>query len=215
LPPPAQDEKLVVAVRPGPTSWYPGPDGQPAGFDHDLLARFADEHKLKLEIVEVGSAAALLAKVAAGEVHIGAGGLYRPPAGLSRITAADDGPRVLWTSGFYAVEPVLIYTTDSFKPKDWKDLGGAGVAYVEGTGIESSLAKIRKDHPEVQWKPLDLPSADALIAKVSDGNVDYAIVPSIDTAAFAQHLSRLRRRLYRRGETGPRMGRRTAAAEAA
>jgi membrane-bound lytic murein transglycosylase F len=183
LPPPAQDEKLVVAVRPGPTSWYPGPDGQPAGFDHDLLARFADERKLKLEIVEVGSAAALLAKVAAGEVHIGAGGLYRPPAGLSRITAADDGPRVLWTSGFYAVEPVLIYTTDSFKPKDWKDLGGASVAYVEGTGIESSLAKIRKEHPEVQWKPLDLPSADALIAKVSDGNVDYAIVPSIDAAA--------------------------------
>jgi ABC-type amino acid transport substrate-binding protein len=67
LPPPAQDKKLVVAGRPGPTSWYPGPDGQPAGFDHDLLARFADEQKLKLEVVEVGSAAALLAKVAAGD----------------------------------------------------------------------------------------------------------------------------------------------------
>jgi membrane-bound lytic murein transglycosylase F len=183
LPPPSKDEKLVVAVRLGPTSWYPGPDGQPTGFDHDLLARFAEEHKLDLEIVEVGSAAALLAKVAAGEVHIGAGGLYRPPAGVPRDVQADDGSRLLWTAGFFAVEPVLIYTTDGFRPKDWKDLAGAAVGYVEGTGIETSLVRIRNEHPEVQWKPLALPSADALIAQVSDGHVDYAIVPSIDAAA--------------------------------
>jgi len=173
----------VVAVRPGPTSWFPGPDGQPTGFDHDLLKRFAEEHKLELDVVEVGSAAALLDKVAAGEVHIGVGGLYRPPAGVARDAKANDGSRVLWTSGFHAVEPVLIYTTDGFKPKNWKDLAGASVGYVEGTGIETSLAKIRRDHPEVEWKPMALPSTDALIAQVSDGTVDYAIVASIDAAA--------------------------------
>ena len=170
-------------MRLGPTSWYPGPDGQPTGFDHDLLAKFAEEQKLKLEAVEVGSAADLLAKVAAGEVHVGAGGLYRPPAGVSRDASPDDGSRVLWTRGFLAVEPVLIYTTDGFKPKDWKDLADAEVGYVEGTGIEMSLVKIRRDHPEVQWKPMALPSAEALVAQVSEGNVDYAIVPSIDAAA--------------------------------
>jgi len=169
----------VVAVRLGPTSWYPGPDGLPSGFDHDLLAKFAADRKLKLEFVEVGSAAELLAKVAEGEVHIGAGGLYRPPAGVSPIATTDDGARVLWTAGFFAVEPVLIYTTDGFKPKDWKDLAGATVAYVDGTGIETSLVKIRREHPEVAWKPMALPSADALIAQVSDGHVDYAIVPSM------------------------------------
>ena len=173
----------MVAVRPGPTSWFPGPDGQPSGFDHDLLKRFAEEHKLELDVVEVGSAAALLDKVAAGEVHIGVGGLYRPPAGVARDAKANDGSRVLWTSGFHAVEPVLIYTTDGFKPKNWKDLAGASVGYVEGTGIETSLAKIRRDHPEVEWKPMALPSTDALIAQVSDGTVDYAIVASIDAAA--------------------------------
>ena len=183
LPPPAKDEKLVVAIRSGPTSWFPGADGQPAGFDHDLLSRFADEHKRKLDIVEVGSAAALLAKVAAGDVHIGAGGLYRPPAGMPWEGKTDDGARVFWTRGFHAVEPVLIYNTDGFRPKVWKDLAGASVAYVEGTGIETSLNKIRKDHPEVEWKPMALPSADALIAEVSEGNVDYAVVPSIDAAA--------------------------------
>ena len=183
LPPPAINERLVVAVRLGPTSWYPGPDGLPTGFDHDLLAKFAEDRKLKLEIVEVGSAAELLSKVAEGEVHIGAGGLYRPPGGVSPGIKTDDGARVLWTAGFFAVEPVLIYTTDGFKPKDWKDLAGAAVGYVDGTGIEASLLKIRREHSEVTWKPMALPSADALIAQVSDGHVDYAIVPSIDAAA--------------------------------
>ncbi|MEO8345232.1 MAG: membrane-bound lytic murein transglycosylase MltF [Betaproteobacteria bacterium] len=183
LPPPTKDEKLVVAVRPGPTSWFPGPDGEPAGFDHDLLVQFAKERGLELSIVEVGSAAALLAKVAAGEVHIGAGGLYRPPAGLLGNVKTGDGPRVLWTAGFFAVEPVLIYSTDGYRPKVWKDLAGTSVGYVEGTGIENSLVKIRKDHPEVAWKPLALPSAEALIAQVSDGTVDFAVVPSIDAAA--------------------------------
>ena len=92
-------------------------------------------------------------------------------------------PAYFGPAGFFAVEPVLIYTTDTFKPKDWKDLAGTTVGYVEGTGIETTLAKIRKEHPEVLWKPMALPSADALIAQVSDGNVDYAIVASIDAAA--------------------------------
>ncbi len=183
LPPPSADETLVVAVRPGPTSWFPGPDGEPVGFDHDLIVQFAEEHKLKLDIVKVGSAAALLAKVAAGEVHIGAGGLFRPPAGLLSNAKSDDGPRVLWTRGFYAVEPVLIYTTDGFRPRDWKDLAGAKVAYVEGTGIETSLVKIRKEHSEVRWQPLPVTSADELIAQVADGTIDYAIVSSIEAAA--------------------------------
>ena len=34
--------------------------------------------------------------------------------------------------GGFAVEPVLIYTTDGFKPKDWNDLAGATVGYVDG-----------------------------------------------------------------------------------
>jgi len=183
LPPPAKNDKLVVGVRPGPTSWYPGPDGEPAGFDHDLIARFAREHELKLDVVMLESAADLLAMVAAGEIHVAVGGLYRPPAAVPSNARADDGPRVLWTTGHYAVAPVLIYTTDDFRPKDWKDLAGAAVGYAEGTGSELSLAKIRTEHPDVVWKSSAVPSAESLIAQVSDGAIDYAIVPSVDAAA--------------------------------
>lgn len=185
MPPPTlPDTRLIVAVRPGPTSWFPGPHGTPAGFDHDLFVRFAEERKLRYTLVEVDSAATLMAKLAAGEAHVGVGGLY-PPSPMKRATdtPAEKSRPVLWTQGYYAVEPVLIYSAGGFKPKSWKDLEDAVVAYVDGTGIEEQVATVRAMHTEVRWKAMPLRSADALIAQVSEGDVDFAVVPSIDAAA--------------------------------
>ena len=183
LPAPKESKALVVIVRPGPTTWFTGPDGAPAGFDHDLLARFAQEHGWKLTPVTADNATDLLAKIGAGEAHIGAGGLYRPDA----ASRNEPPPPVLWTSGYYAVEPVLIYNADGFKPKNWNDLAGANVAYLENTGVEAPLAAARTAHPEVIWEPVAMPSADALIAQVDEGHVDYAIVTSTD-AAVARNI---------------------------
>src|SRR5689334_13980589 len=69
--------EIVAAVRSGPASWFPGPDGEPSGFDHDLLVRFAHEHSHSLRIVNVASGAEVLAKVASGEADIGVGGLVQ------------------------------------------------------------------------------------------------------------------------------------------
>jgi len=89
---------------------------------------------------------------------------------------------VLWSAGIYAVEPTLIYNVDGFKPRSLADLDRAQVAFPAGTGLDSQLAAVRLAHPEVEWKAVDVPSSDALIAQVSEGSVDYAIVPSNDAA---------------------------------
>ena len=182
-PAPEVDGRLVVAVRPGPTSWFPGPEGTPSGFDHDVLMRYAAERGLELRIVEVANAEALLAMVATGEAQVGVGGMYPPPPTTRKADAALPDPRpVVWTNGYYAVEPVLIYGKGGFKPKSWRDLAGAEVGYIEATGIVEQLRSARAAHPEVAWKPVSLASADALIGQVDEGDVDYAVVPSIDAA---------------------------------
>ena len=183
LPPPQELHELVVVVRPGPTTWFPGPDGEPVGFDHDLLQRFAREQHLPLRVVIVESAATLLAQIAAGKAHIGTGGLFQAASAKEDGAKSGDAmPQVLWTAGTYAVEPVLIYNIGGYKPKTFADLEGATIAYPEGTGIDSQLATARLAHPEAEWKAVDVPSADALIAQVADGTVDYAVVPSNDAA---------------------------------
>lgn len=183
LPPPREAQTLVVAVRPGPGSWFPGPDGAPQGLDHDLVERFARERKLPLTVITVSDAGALIDRVVAGEAHVGIGGLFRPQD--ARATPADASrthPPLLWTAGYESAEPVLVYAREGLRPRGFKDLAGASVAYVEASGIESSFAPFRRDHPEVRWLPMKLVSTDALLALVDEGKVDYAVVSSIDAA---------------------------------
>ena len=171
--PPAEANELVVMIRPGPVVYFPGPDGTLIGFDADLARRFAAEQKLPVRFVVAESSAQMTAAIARGQAHIGAGGLLRPreaPRNLipeikpapSRAGADPDGEsavKVLWSAGFYTVEPQLIYNLDSYKPATWHDLKGETVAYLEGTGLDPDIAALAAAHPAVRFHGLDLPSA--------------------------------------------------------
>jgi peptidoglycan lytic transglycosylase F len=179
--PQEQPGKLVVLLRAGPTTWFPGVDGLPAGIDHDLLTRFAREQHVELEMREASGVDAIFDSVARGEVHVGAGGLFlgsqARPSGTDRPP-----PPLLWTTGYHAVEPVLIYAADGFVPRSFRDLDGATIAYVEHTGVDAAVADARARHREIVWQAVDVPSTDALIAQVSEGVIDYAVVASTDAA---------------------------------
>jgi len=184
VPAPRAPESLDVLVRPGPTTWYTAPDGQAAGFDHDLLRRFAEDAGLPLAptLAPIGIGD-FEARVSAGDARVGAGGLIRPAPG-SRSTGMESSATspLLWTSGFYTVDAVVIYPADGFRPRSLRDLAGARVAYVAGGGLDEVLQPLRLANPKIRWEPQDLPSADALIAQVDTGQADYAIVTSIQAA---------------------------------
>ena len=175
-PPPKQAPVLVMAVHPGPTTWFSGADGDAAGLDRDLAELFAAELGLALKIMPVANPTQLIAAIASGDAHVGAGGFYRPAAGF----ASEPPSSLLYTQGYYAIEPVLVYNTDGFRPESWDDLRGEEVGIVAGTGL---LAKIRADHPDVHWRALEPPAAEGLIEQVSEGLLGYAIVTSIEAAA--------------------------------
>ncbi|MHB8493507.1 MAG: membrane-bound lytic murein transglycosylase MltF [Casimicrobiaceae bacterium] len=200
---PAQQASLSVVVRPGPTTWFAGPNGRASGLDHDLLTRFARERGLVLKVAFADDGESILESIANGEAQIGAGGLFRRDAPKVRGSAssAQEGvaqasiahanangavaqpAAVNWTSGYDDAEPVLIYNVDGYKPKRWDDLKDATVAYPAHTGIDPLLAAARLAHPRIRFKAVDVVSSDVLIARVSEGAIDYAIVPSRDAAA--------------------------------
>lgn len=189
-PPPSvgKSSALVVIVRPAPGAWFIGPQDAPIGFEHDLLARFASENHLDLRAVTAESATGLIRQIGGGDAQIGLGGLYRPDAPVTKSSrrdargTLDPDEQVLWTHGITSAEPVLIYNADGFRPKSWKDLAGAKVAYLPDTGVDLGLAQIRAEHPDIEWVPMGLASADALIAQVDDTSIDYALVTSADVA---------------------------------
>jgi membrane-bound lytic murein transglycosylase F len=177
-PPPSPGNDLVVFLRQGAVTWFRGTDDQGTGLDYDLARMFAAQQGLTLKVIATNNPVQRLAQ-AAGGAMIGAGGIYRPP---SRSPSAA-GDALVYSSAYYAIEPVLIYNIDGFKPGTWKDLAGETVGILEGSGLESALVKVRKEHPEVRWQSLALPSTEALISQVSDGTLSYAIVASSEANA--------------------------------
>jgi membrane-bound lytic murein transglycosylase F len=198
LPPPQLSNELVVMVRPGPAFYFTGPDGALAGLDVELARRFAAEKRLPLRFTLADSAAQVLAAVANGEAHIGAGGLYRPLS-LPRATAAaapgEAGtesaqgtvPDVAWTTQVASSEPVLIYNSDGYKPANWAALNGETVAFVPDEGFAYEIQTLRIANPEIKWDALALPSVASLVSQVSDGTIGYAIVGSL-AASLARNI---------------------------
>jgi membrane-bound lytic murein transglycosylase F len=182
LPSPAEAQELVVAVRQGPVTFFPATDGTMIGVDADLLRRYASKAGLPVRFVSVDSPTAVLERLASGQAHVGAGGLLLPESG-ARPGAAPERriatTTLLWTAALRNVELLLICNREGFRPSGWPDLEGATVAYAAGTGIGAEIAQIRAAHPRVVFRPLDLPSATGLIAQVSEGTIDYAIVGSL------------------------------------
>jgi membrane-bound lytic murein transglycosylase F len=190
---PERAKELVVLVRPGPVVYFPGVDGRIEGLDADLLRLYAAERKLALRFVAIATAAELEAALASGDAHLGAGGLFERPAGLSAAATSPPTPEaapraaIAWTSGYYSVEPVLIYNTEGFKPGGWDDLDGETVALADSPGEERDLEQLRAAHPDVEWERVQSPSPVELIARVSDGTLNYAIVGSL-AAAIARNI---------------------------
>jgi membrane-bound lytic murein transglycosylase F len=182
-PPPPGKPGIHVIVRPGPSTWFTAPNGEAIGFDHDLLTRFARERGVPLNVTFVDGAAGLLSRLGRGEAQLGVGGLFQA-ASAGDETAGD---KVAWSTGYHSVEPVLIYNSDGYRPRRWDDLDRAVVAYPAHTGMDAQLAEVRRAHPQVTWKAVDVASADALIAEVADGSISYAIVASSD-AAIARNI---------------------------
>lgn len=175
-PPPPSSNEITVLLRTGPATWFVGPDDRGAGIDYDLAQMFAKEEGATLKVVPTADPIGKLAEEGNG-LRLGAGNLYRP----------DAASHLLYSSAYYAAEPVLIYSTDGFKPESWQDLAGESVGVLEGGGLATALAKVRADHPEVRWQMVTLPSTEAMISQVSDGALSYAIVASNDAEA-ARHI---------------------------
>jgi membrane-bound lytic murein transglycosylase MltF len=125
---------LIVLLRTGPGTWFVGPDDQGAGIDYDLAHMFAEQEGATLKVIPTGDPIDKLTEAGAGP-RFGAGSLYLPgPQLLPRANA------VLYSSGYYAAEPVLIYNIDGFKPESWRDLAGETVGVLAGGGLGRALA---------------------------------------------------------------------------
>lgn len=164
-------------------------DGDPRGFEFELLQRFAKEQGLALEVVSPPGPGELQAWLLAGRGDVLAANPEAPLAPNARIAATRPVARV---------EMVVVARDDDPQPvREMGDLAGRTLV-ARRDGAEASLAEQLSGAVEglrLEWVE-DVGSA-ALIAGVGEGRHDLALVPA--------HLVAVERQAGRRVDAALRL----------
>lgn len=166
---PRDSGELVVATRNGPTTYFENEEGQPAGFEHDLVALFAKELGLRLRIKLVSDFNEVLPLVAQRQAHLAAAG----------ITITDARKmQVLFSTAYQTVQQQLIYNSRTLKPTSLKNLTGR-LSVVAGTSYVERLQRAKRTIPDLKWIEVEGQQTEELLAQLAEGNgPDYVIADS-------------------------------------
>ena len=172
---PVELGRLVAAVSPGPDTYFIDPEGKPAGFEYDLLRRFANSLGVSLDLRIIADHDEALRAGELGEVHvvaIGANGV--PPPG--QLVA---GP------AYQSVQPVLVYRIDAPTPADWRDIEEQPVVTTPDQPVAEFIAGAAVREVPVRFEQVATPRrvAESLVS----GDARYGVLFE-HTLAFLRNV---------------------------
>lgn len=157
--------ELRVVTQNSPATFYYGAD-EPQGIEYELARGFAERLGVTLTIMTAHRASEILPEIHAGRAHIGAAGLKAAPSHEALVTF---GP------GYQQVEPQLIYRRGRAQPSSLDDLRRATIHVLAGS---AQTAELRRAAPGLDWAEDRDATQEALIRRVAQGEIDYAVVDS-------------------------------------
>lgn len=157
--------KLRVVTQNSPATYYFGADG-PRGIEYELAHGFAERLGVELEIDTADRAWQIFPRIQSGRAHIGAAGLT---TGAAREALVSFGP------AYGQVEQQLVYRRGEPRPESLEALAGDAVHVLAGA---PHAAPLRGAHPALEWTEDAEATDEALIRRVAQGEIDYAVVDS-------------------------------------
>ena len=168
--------QLVVAVRAGPRLGRRARTASRAAWSMTWSRSFAAQSKRPIVVVPVANANEL-APSSPRAPRTGLGGLYRAANPVAPRNADGTPMPLAWTAGFHAVDTVV-----TIRPADTgRKLGRSRRCQGRLSRLhrlDDEVARLSRQWPDIRFEPGSLPAADALIERVSEGEVDYALVGS-------------------------------------
>lgn len=160
--------QLRVIMRYSPTVYYRGAHG-PAGFEYDLVKRFAQYLGVRLKVIIPTRFNHGLPMLADGRAQMMATGLTVSPAWRHKLVF---GPV------FGHVTEQLIYHSGEAPPASLAKLSKGAIKVISGSGPASTLQRLQKDHPDLRWQQTTSLGIDGLLHDVSNGKVAYTVANS-------------------------------------
>jgi membrane-bound lytic murein transglycosylase F len=170
-PPPETSGELRVGTRNSPATYYIGHNGEPAGFEHDLIQAFSRNQNWSLSWVEKNQPEALFELLDSHQIHLAAAAL---PSMVVKDRHLIAGPVLFET-------PVhIVYRTKDKAPRGTAGLSGKKLALIIGSGHTPMLMRLKRKHPKLTWAALDNVWPEELLAQLRAGKYDAVVINGMD-----------------------------------
>ena len=174
--------ELRVLTRNAPTTFYYGANER-HGIEYELAQAFADHLGVRLRLTTADHFWEILPQVADRQVHIAAAGLAITEP---RRELVGFGP------GYQDVRAQLIYRMGISRPATLADVVGERLEVRSGTSHVAMLYRELDALPELSWAENRSSTAEALVRRVADGTIDYAVVHSNEFEVLRHYYPEVR-----------------------
>ena len=164
------NNELRVITRISPNTYFESDEG-PSGFEYALLAKFAESINKKLIITTTDSNAELFAQLKNEEVQLAS-------AGLS--TNQTFNGEILYSEPYIKSQPLVVYRVGNQKPRKPDDLIDHEIVVAADTNHSASLEKIRRKHPQLQWREINNVDYMDILARIENNEIEYTLLDSTD-----------------------------------
>jgi len=170
-PPPETSSELRVGTRNSPASYYIAPDGEPAGFEHDLIEAFGQSQHWSIEWTEESRPEALFKLLDRHQINLAAAALPQTVVKDRHLIA---GPVLFET-------PVhVVYRIEDKAPRGVADLSGKKLALIIGSGHSPMLMRLKRKQPKLNWVTLANVWPEELLAQLQAGKYDAVVINGMD-----------------------------------
>ena len=171
VPPPETSGELHVGTRNSPASYFIAHNGEPAGFEHDLLQAFAKSQGWALQWTEKNRPDALFELLDTHEIHLAAAVLPQAVVKERHLIA---GP-VLFETPIH-----VVYRSSERKPHSLADLAGKRLAVIIGSGHTPILMREKRKYPEMSLAALENVWPEELLAQLKAGKYDAVVINGME-----------------------------------
>ncbi|MBN1007633.1 membrane-bound lytic murein transglycosylase MltF [Amphritea pacifica] len=159
---------LRVATRNTSTTYYQDNNGNPTGFEYELLKAFAEYLGVELELIIPDTFGEVFTLVQNRSAHIAAAGL----------TITEERKKSFRFSPAYAYStPTLIYRVTQGKPepKTIADLENKSIKVIANSSHAELLRTLKQTYSFLKWQETTTSSVTELLEDVYEQEIDYTI----------------------------------------
>jgi len=165
-------QSLRVITRNSPETYFLW-RGELAGFEYELMKKYADEQGLRLEIIVADSFEQMTKMLSEGQGDLIAAGLSRTQQRRDQLSKLFN-----FSSRYYRVSEMLIAHKSSAKINNKSDLKGRTIGIRKSSSFYETAKALEKNHGAIiQYLDEELPT-ELIIEKVANKELDLTIADS-------------------------------------